>query len=625
MTQDSHDQAPHPEDLEALARWEPPASPGSLVALLPNKWIRRLVLGAIPVLAVCFGSGLIAVSQLGLSHSLQVFGTAEGGKAATAKQLQAGRVRMELESGRPNALRIAIWNRRKKQHERFFKARLTLTGGKRKSLPLKKGHAGPGHAWDANFALPALPAGDYQLHVVAHRTDQSFETRIPVRVVPPGKTRSPVVNDPPKKGEHLVPTPEDLEGVILELLPPAGSKVASELPERITVRATDRYGQPVQARVVLWLKSGRLARGGPGIQLGGEITTDSLGLYDFTVLSRRLHLGLRARYRTVGPGGDGPTRKNTYRFDQRTAQAAIEPSGLIVKPGQELAVDIQTKSRSGFLYVETFAGSRRYFVKTQAIDKGRVRMLLAAPKDPGFFRVQATDDFSNPGKGIAVRTLFVDPQGPRATGTLERLARAVLRQLPANDRRSSAHIHALLKAGLLGDANVNRRRAAAYLLSRLDHLHYPTAWLADTSAADTGKLRKRKSRLQGVLVLGLAFTTLLLLGLVIPMIYTNVVFHRRGAVERALLMAEFEGEQAESTDGESWFQQDDEPGGEESPHRAGVALTQAEKARRAAQDERLDRLRHLVQIVMVTGVILLAAGMILFLLVNLSWGWDSSP
>ena len=607
MVDDPHAHPPDPEDLEALARWEPPATPGSVVALLPNKWLRRLVLGAIPVLAIIFGSSLIVVSQLRLSHSLQAFGSSAGGKATTAKQLKAGRVEAELVAGRPNALRVGVWNLRKKRHERHFQTTLTLRGKGLKPVVLFDSHAGPGHALEANFALPKLSPGAYTLDIQARRADQQLRTRLPVRVVPPSLHRPPVPIEPPKKKKApVVLLPPDPEGRLVAVLPPAGPKIAAELAQRMTVRTTDRHGKPIATQVTVWLKQGRLIEARAGQKVVKTFTTDSLGLHTFTLHSRRDALSLRVRYRSAGEKS-GPPRERIITYDHRTAQTELTPHQLILRPGAEFSVDIRALSSSGFVYLETFTGSRRGAVMSKALSKGRARVLLRAPLEPGLFRIQATDDFSLPGQSLSVQTLFVDPAGENAPGVLTRLAKAVLAALPKDATRTHAHITALLDDNLLAIPPATCRktgqckRAMRYLLSRLNHLHYPTAWIADTRAADTKTLKTKQRRLQHLLLGGLAFTALLLLMLVVPLIYTNVLLRRRGDVERAALMAEFEGEVA--TD-------------------VPAAGTEAYTAQKPAQDERLKRLGHAVQVAMVVGVILLAVAMIILLLINLSWGFD---
>lgn len=603
-----HDHPPDPEDLEALASWEPPPKPGSLTGLLPNKWTRRLVLGAIPLLAAAFGSGLIAVSQLGITQALQVFGTAEDGKPTTVKQLRDGKVRAELVSNRRNALRLGIWNRIRKKHERHFKAKLMLRGHGLKSVTLMRGRAGPGYALDANFSLPQLRPGYYKLTIHANRRDQTFTATVPVKVIAPPSKLPLVATDPPKKGTKIVPAPPGPDGVRFEILPPAGRNVSSELVEHMTVRTTDATGLPVRVQFEIKLKGGMLYKARPGGLVVKTTRTDVLGLHDFKVLSRRLSLSLEASYQAKG----GQTASTIVSFAQGTAQAAILPDRLVVKPGTELGVNVQTKARSGHVYLEGLAGGRRFQVISKPINGGVARFRIVVPRHPGIFRLQATDDFANPGKGIASRALFVDPAEPMDMTWLVRLARAVQKQLPATDQRTHAHIKALLRDSRLKGKEVHSGRTAAYLLSRLDHGHYPTAWIADTSAADAGKLKRRRKRLQTYMIIGLSFTALLLLAVVLPIIYTNVLLHRQGAAEREALMAEFEGEVAAGSSGDSWH--DGDPG-----WRDDDALPPEQKAQRVAQAERLSRIQHVVQIGVVTGVIILAVAMILILLLNLTW------
>jgi DNA-binding transcriptional regulator YdaS (Cro superfamily) len=339
--------------------------------------------------------------------------------------------------------------------------------------------------------------------------------------------------------------------------------------------------------------------------------TDALGLYDFRIFSRRISLSLEASYQIKS----GQKATTTVSFAQRTAQAAILPDRLIVKPGGELGVNVQTKSRSGYVYLEGLASGRRFHVASKAIQDGVARFRVVVPRQAGLFRLQATDDFANPGPGIATRSLFVDPAEATDLRWLERLARAVKKRLDPEDIRTHAHLDALLARGLLRGKDVASGRAAAYLLSRLDHRHYPTAWVADTSAADAGTVKKRRRRLQTYMILGLAFTAVLLLAVVLPMIYTNVLLHRQGAAERAALMAEFEGEVAAGQIRESWH--DGDPGEPDDDE-----LSPEQKARRATQAEKLSRVQHVMQIVVVTGVIILAVAMMLILLLNLTWSLD---
>lgn len=325
MTEDEiHDHPPDPEDLEALASWEPPSKPGNLVGLLPNKWIRRLVLGAIPLLAAAFGSGLIAVSQLGVTQALQLFGTAEGGRAPTAKQLRAGKVRGELVAGRRNAVRLAVWNRIRRKHERHFKATLELHGYGEKPRTLFTGRAGPGYSLDANFSLPSLRPGYYKLKVKARRRDRTFAATVPVKIVAPPARLPLVVTDPPKKGAKITLSPPGPDGVRFEILPPAGRKVSSELTEHMTVRTTDATGIPVQVDFEIKLKGGMLYAARPGMHVVKPSRTDRLGLFNFKVLSRRLSLSLQASYKSRG----GQTATTTVNFAQRTSQAAILPDRL---------------------------------------------------------------------------------------------------------------------------------------------------------------------------------------------------------------------------------------------------------------------------------------------------------
>jgi hypothetical protein len=611
MTEDEiQDHPPDPEDLEALTSWEPPPKPGSLVGLLPNKWIRRLVLGAIPLLAIAFGSGLIAVSQLGVTQALQIFGAAEGGKPTTLKQLRAGKVRAELVSDRRNALRIAVWNRIRKKHERHFKAKLVLQGYGIKSPTLFTGRAGPGYALDANFTLPRLRPGYYKLKVTASRADRKFSATLPVKIVAPPAKLPLVLTDPPKKGVGTknVSTPPGPDGVLFDILPAAGRSVSSELIERMTVRTTDSTGIPVQVQFDIKLKGGMLYQARPGMLVVKPTRTDALGLYDFKILSRRLTMSLEASYKAKG----GQTATTTVNFSQRPSQAAILPDRLVVKPGAELGVNVQTKSRSGHVYLEGLRGGRRFQVASKAIEGGVARFRIVVPRQPGLFRLQATDDFANPGKGIASRSLFVDAAEPSDLRWLVHLAQAVKTHLGPEHKRTHAHLDALLRSGKLTGNKVQSGRTAAYLLSRLDHRHYPTAWVADTSAADAGTLKRRRKRLQTYMLLGLAFTALLLLAVVLPLIYTNILLHREGAAERDALMTEFEGEVADGRSRESWHDGDSDWRDEEE-------LSPKQKARRAAQAEKLSRVQHVVQIVAVTGVIILALAMVLILLLNLTW------
>jgi hypothetical protein len=379
----------------------------------------------------------------------------------------------------------------------------------------------------------------------------------------------------------------------------------------MTVRTTDATGIPVQVRFEIKLKLGMLYKARPGMLVVKPTTTDILGLYDFKIFSRRLSLRLEARYQALG----GQIASTTVNFAQRTAQAAILPDQLVVKPGAELSVNVQTKSRSGWVYLEGLAGGRRFQVASKAIEGGLARFRIVAPRQPGLFRLQATDDFANPGKGIASRSLFVDPAEPSDLRWLVRLARAVKRRVYPEDKRTHAHLDALLRVGRLTDWRVKSGRAATYLLSRLAHRHYHKAWVADTSAADAGKLKKRRRRLQTYMILGLVFTVLLLLAVVLPMIYTNVLLHRQGAAERESLMAEFEGEVAAGRSRESWHDGDPD-------WRDDEKLSPEQKARRAAQAERLSRVQHVVQIVAVTGIIILAMAMMIILLLNLTWSLD---
>ncbi len=607
-----HDHSAHPEDLEAVAAWEPPSKPGSLAGVLPNRWVRRLVMGAIPLLAIAFGSGLIAVSRLSVSRSLQIFGTAEDGRATTTRELRAQEVRAELVSGRRNALRVAVWNRVRKRFERHFKATLSLSGPATRPQALLSARSGPGYALDANFTLPRLRSGRYSLRTVATCGGRELSSTVPVKVVSRPLRMPLVETNPPKNGTRPPQSPPGPDGVLLEILPPVGRLVASELPESMVVRTTDATGLPVRVQFEIKLKGGMLYRARPGMQVVKPTRTDSLGLFGFKVLSRRLSLSLEVSYKTRG----GQTATTVVSFPQRTAVAAILPDRLVARPGEHLGLLVQTKSRSGHVYLEGLVGGRRFWMASKAVSDGVARLRVRVPTRPGLFRIQATDDFANPGSALASRTLFVDPAKPSDLRWLVRLARAVRAQLPTWDRHTRAHVDRLLERKLLTHPGTRSGVAAAYLLSRLDHQHYPTAWLADTYEADARRTRARRKRLQTYMILGLAFTGLLLLGVVGPLVYTNVLLHRQGAAERDALMEEFEKELASG--------RPEHPGtGGDRSHETREHLVEGSDRpgldRRAVGRERLARLQHRVQIAMVAGVIILAVTMVLILLLNLTW------
>lgn len=625
-----HDAPPDPEDLAALQGWEPEATPGSLLALLPNKWIRRLVLGAIPTLALFFGSGLILASQLSVTHVLQVFGTAAGQNAPSAKALQSGQVKALLVSGRENALRVAIWNRRKKLHERHFQADLTLQGGPGGARrTLTQGVSGPGPALEARFLLPVLEPGHYRLQLRAHLGDRPFVAQIPAQVVTPPFVRPAVPIETDKTGELILPARPDPDGVTVEILPGAGQRVTTELLERLTVRATHPDGQPARLTGALRLAEGRLMNAEKGQRVGQPFATDALGLHSLRVVSRHPRLAFELRYQLTPDARvlkDRPARERIIRLERRNAQALIEPEALWVQPGAEVGATVFTLSGSGYVFLDLYAGGLRYHTTTLHVTGHRGRVRFPAPSRPGLFRIQVTDDFSNPGTGTATRTLFATAAAPpepsrparsaagvgRSGAVLRALAQAVLAELPPEDLRTRAHIEALLRAGPWDLPEVDARQAAAYLLSRLDHLHHPTDWLCDTSAADARAIAARKAKLQRVLVAGLAFTALLLLALVGPLVSVNLSLARRGTAEREALMAEFEATADPATLEAGLRARHDADG--------DALITDLREVRH--EQQRLERLRQRVQIVMVTGIILLTIGAILVLLLRLSWGWS---
>ena len=246
LAEEFADAAPDPEDLAALTAWEPEATPGSLVALLPNKWVRRAVLAAIPLLALFFGSGLILASQLSLSHALQVFGTTTSPAGDSSAKVQTGKVEAVLRTGARNALRVALWNRRTKKHEHKFDAELRLRGGPGNvNRRVFDGVSGPGTALEANFTLPDLAPGRYSLDVDADLDGQAFHTRIPARLVREAPQKSAVPIEQAKPGADLLTRTVDAERFSVEFLPAAGKRVTTELVERITVRTTDEAGTSV--------------------------------------------------------------------------------------------------------------------------------------------------------------------------------------------------------------------------------------------------------------------------------------------------------------------------------------------------------------------------------------------
>lgn len=621
---------PDPEDLAALERWEPEATPGSLVALLPNRWVRRLVLGAIPVLALFFGSALILTSQLGISHALQVYGTAAGQGASSAKELQEGKVEALLVAGQDNAVRVAIWNRRKKIHERHFRASLTLTGGPDKiRVPLLATVAGPGPTLEARFRVPDLTPGRYVLHVKAWSGELHFESRIPAQVVRPPHWRPAVPIEPLEAEDRLPGTDPDPDGIVAEILPGSGERVTNELLERLTIRATIDGTEPVRIQGEVRLVEGQLLDAEKGQRVGSPFVTNSLGLHSLHVVSRHPQLSLALRYRAMSgdePRSDRPFRERVVRLKRRNAQAVILPERLVVAPEEELAITLLSLSGSGHIFLEVFKDGVRHDSQAVPIHANRGQARVRAPPEPGLFRIQATDDFSNPGTGIVTRALFVT-RVPKSAA-LGELARAVRKELstagaPPGGQPQGAefglegnvatirHIDRLLHQGLLDDPALDSLQAAAYLLSRLDHLHHPTDWLCDTTDADTRALTTRKRGLQSVLVLGLAFTGLLLLALVVPLVYVNMALARRGTQERHALMLEFE----------TTATAEELMAGLTATHDADGSELVTDLRQARERGHRMDRLRHRVQIALITGIILLTVGAIMVLLLRLSWGW----
>ncbi|MDY0002723.1 MAG: hypothetical protein RBU30_15610 [Polyangia bacterium] len=624
------DAPPEPEDLAALQAWEPEATPGTLLALLPNKWVRRLVLGAIPTLALFFGSGLILASQLSVTHALQLFGTAAGKGADSAKALQSGRVEALLISGQENAFRVAIWNRRKKLHERHFNATLALEGGPGGAPRLLyKGVAGPGPALDARFSLPELEPGSYHLEISSHLADEPFAARVPARVVRLPHARLAVPIEPEKAGEIILPARPDPDDVTVELLPSSGHRISNELLERLTVRATHPDGQPAPLTGAIRLAAGRLMDAEKGQRVGKPFSTDPLGLHSLRILSRHPQLAFLLRYQLIPDQRiwkERPARERIVRLERRNAQALIEPETLMVRPGDDLGVTVFTLSSAGYVFLDLYSGGLRYFTATVPVSSHRGILRIPAPRRPGLFRIQVTDDFSNPGTGTVTRTLFAtsdappsdarqrskDKPGAVVAKAVAELARAVLAELPQDDKRTRAHLETLLRQELLGLPAVDLGQATAYLLSRLDHLHHPTDWLCDTTAAEARALRARKLRLQRALLVGFGFTALLLLGLVVPLVFVNLSIAKRGSAEREHLMADFEATADREVLEASLKAKHDADG--------DALITDLRDVRE--EHQRMERLRQRVQIFLVAGIILLAIGAILVLLLRLSWGWS---
>jgi hypothetical protein len=279
----------------------------------------------------------------------------------------------------------------------------------------------------------------------------------------------------------------------------------------------------------------------------------------------------------------------------------------VVRAGQPFGLDLWSLSDSGYLYVDQYVDGYRTHSRAVVVSGHRARLELTAPPRPGLFRVQVTDDFSNPGTGIVARTLYAAPAGTGLRDALPAVARAIRARLPVGEVGTRRHLDWLLSHDAFSRPGYAPERAAAYLLSRLDHLHYRSAWLADTTHADRRELARRKSHLQLIFIIGLGLTALLLLAVVIPLIHTNLRLSRRGSIERDALMAEFE---ATATA--------DQLGADRHAD-GGELITDLRHVREDAQQ--LDRLRHRLQIGLVVFVILATITAIVGLLLRLSWGW----
>lgn len=672
------------EDLDALASWEPPPSPGSLVVLIPNKHLRRGVLVAIPLLALLFGSGLILASQISVRNALQVFGITPTPGTDTPQNVQRGRVVALLTAGRRNALRLAVWDRIKKKHTRRYEATVALAGGpKGVHLDLVNTVAGPGQSLEANFRLPDLPPGRYRLRVRARLGDEPLAATIPAQVIRPragagvahGPGLVPIEKVKNPASADLLRRSVDADGLTLELLPSAGRRVMTELPEHLFVRTTDRQGRPRRARLWVRLATGRLLGTRPGESVGKPFVTGPAGLHVFSFVSRHPTLSFEIRYRPLRPApilapaptditpevptkpgtgaepaprpgaeekgegkekekgegkgkgranakpgspptapplvAAGPIRTRTYTLDRRNAQAVLRPDALVIPAGRRFGVNAVSLTDSGPLYVDLLRDGLLAEAHAVRVQRHRARLHFTAPAQPGLFFLQGTDDFSNPGTGAITRTLFAAPRSTSLRKALPAIARAVLALLPKDAARTRAHISHLLAQGALERPGVHAPTAAAYLLSRLDRLRTPGAWLADTSQADTRALAKRKRRLQFVLLLGVGFTVLLLLGVILPLIWVNLSLARRGAAERDALMADFEA----TADPDALH------AALETDHAAdgGALITDLRSARE--RDLRYDRMRHRIQGLLVAVIILSTVTAIVGLLLRLGWGF----
>lgn len=566
--------------------------PGSLGSLLPNRWVRRFVLAAIPLLFFFFCSGLILVSGMATTHSVQVFGDARAGRAPTPAELRRGTVVGELVSGSASALRAAVWNRRTHKHEAPFHARLTLAGSGRR-VTLFDGASGPGQAVEVAFRVPPLPAGRYRATLAVRRDRMNLQAGWAVDVVEPGGRRAAVPLEPAKASSPPAPTRADPDGIVLDVLPSSGTKILAELGERFFIRTMHTSGRPIRARVDLTLQQGRLDATREGQIVAGPLHTDALGLHAFPAISRHPALVLAGRYqRQELDGTAGPERQAEHSFEQRATHAVLLPDRLVVPPGKRFGAAIRLLSKSGTSYAEVIDRTgHRVATSAQEISPRAPRIGLLAPETPGLFSVQLTDDFATPGTALVRRTLFADPAGLEAPGVLDRIARAVAAELPAGDR-TRAHLEALVAQGLLRGPVAEPERTAAYLLSRLDHLHHPPHWLVDTQAAEGSLLRERQARLRGILVAGLAFATLLLLAVVIPLVVVNLGISRQAEREREALMADFHREAGLEPPAPT-------------PPQPGV-----------------ERLQRLFQMGMVVGLVLLTGAAMLILLLRLSWGWQ---
>ncbi len=480
----------------------------------PDFFSRRVVRWtlfiAFPLAIFILVSAAIRISQLGIDHSIFVYG------------------QKRVVAGWPAALRVTLVDDPTGQYVLPSSLRGYLVQNGERQLIFDGPGPADSVALTRNYKVPALNPGPAELELDVRFDNRRRTVRAAVEIVAaPAEEGLTIPSDTnPKKKPSTVVLEENRAQVFTE-----DRGAPTGLGSVFFFRTSDPSGHPVA------LERGIAFSGLRQGDLPQKITTDRLGLAGVQLMPIDMRLGFTLK-------GARPvsslTADETGRADSQQADSPLHPpvihSGIsavvqnpIARADEPVRLTINQVANGGPLYADLFHQGQWIQSTSAWLSSDRASLTIDPPL-AGISRVQLTTSAFASARSVAVRHFYKLAKNETVTSGLRTLLRRLTRS-SADQSWAQAALALPLDTG----EGFDHRLAAAFALSRLYAGHCEIPQLVYSRNEDDAELGAYKSRFQRMIMIAILS---LGLGIAILVTFLGVTTHRRQARVSMMIMAD---------------------------------------------------------------------------------------